>query len=271
MERELVDKMRLVLNLKRRIVGVKFIFIEEEYNDYKMEVYPFKGAVCGIVAQALKGNTYKAKCESFSCTGGRECLGLTSVASYVRAGKRFDEFRLYEDLAISRQVQEDLCYLDQKIYGLVAGPLEELEDSDVVLYLCDGWQMMRTIQGYTYHHGMAKNIGMIGNQGICSDLIARPFYKNDLNISCLCAGARTSTKAEDWEIGVGMPIHLFRDIAKGILITLNPATNEIKKKELKERMDQQDKYHFDIEFGKMYGSYSKKKKYPKELYEKELF
>ena len=271
MERELVEKMRLALNLKRRIVGVKFIFIEEEYNDYKMEVYPFKGAVCGIVAQALKGNTYKAKCESFSCTGGRECLGLTSVASYVRAGKRFDEFRLYEDLAISRQVQEDLCYLDQKIYGLVAGPLEELEDSDVVLYLCDGWQMMRTIQGYTYHHGMAKNIGMIGNQGICSDLIARPFYKNDLNISCLCAGARTSTKAEDWEIGVGMPIHLFRDIAKGILITLNPATNEIKKKELKERMDQQDKYHFDIEFGKMYGSYSKKKKYPKELYEKELF
>ena len=48
----------------------------------------------------------------------------------------------------------------------------------MVMLLCNGWQMMmRLIQGYTWHHGMAKNIGMIGNQGICADLVARPYMK----------------------------------------------------------------------------------------------
>ena len=71
-------------------------------------------------------------------------------------GNRFSTLRLYEDAAIARQVQQDLCFVDQRIYGVMTGPLEEMEDADVVMLLCNGWQMMRLIQGYTWHHGMAK-------------------------------------------------------------------------------------------------------------------
>ena len=146
-----------------------------------------------------------------------------------------------------------------------------MEETDVVMFLCNAWQMMRVVQGYTYHHGMAKNIGMIGNQGICADLVSRPYMMNDLNISVLCAGARINTKADDGELGAGMPMHLFWDIAEGVLVTVNPAMENQRKEALENRLENKDELGFEIEYGKMYASYAKDGKYPEQLYKKELF
>lgn len=271
MEKKLVQKFSIALGLKRKVIGIKFLFIQEEYQDFEGEEVKGKPSFCGLTAQAMEGKIMKGKYDSFGCQGGPEMLGMKKVPNYVRSGKQFETFRLYEDLAVSRQVQNDLCFIDQKIYGVAAGPLEKMEDADVVMFLCNAWQMMRVVQGYTYHHGMAKNIGMIGNQGICSDLVARPFLKNDLNISVLCLGARMNTHAEDGELGAGMPIHIFRDVVEGVIKTVNPATDNKRKKELEERIENISDMEFDLEFGKVYASYAKDMKYPEELYKKELF
>lgn len=271
MYQELVNECSIFLSLKRVIIGVRFLFVEEEYNDLDAEEFSLKSSLCALVAQTMKGKILKAKVDSFGCQGGPEMLGMKPVSNFVRSGRQFKEFGLYEDLAISRQVQNDLCFINQKIYGVEVGPLDEMEDADVVLFLCDSWQGMRVIQGYTFHHGMAKNIGMIGNQGVCSDLIARPYLKNDINLSMLCLGARTHTKAEDGELGIGMPVHLFPDVVKGIRETLNTATEGKRKKELQERLEQQNSVDFLIKYGEIYVGYDKKMKYPEELYKKELF
>lgn len=271
MEKDLVRKFSVALGMNRRIIGIKFLFIEEEYQDFDAEELSGKRTFCGMTAQAMEGKMVKGKSDSFGCQGGPEMLGMKKIPNYVKSGKQFETFRLYEDLAISRQVQNDLCFIDQKIYGVAAGPLDEMEDADIVMFLCNAWQMMRVIQGYTYHHGMAKNIGMIGNQGICSDLAARPYLMNDLNISVLCMGARMNTHADDGELGAGMPIHLFRDVAEGVLKTINPAMDNKRKKELQERVEKEDDLDFGLEFGKVYVSYAKNMKYSEELYKKELF
>ena len=91
-------------------------------------------------------------------------------------------------------------------------------------------------RGYTYHYGMAKNIGMIGNQGICSDLVARPYMKNDLNISVMCLGARMHTKAEDGELGIGMPIRMLWQLIEGVVNTINPSMEDKRKEDLLERL-----------------------------------
>lgn len=271
MKKELIEKLKIALDLKRQIVGVRFLFIEEEYVDYEAKEIENSPSFCGMIAQAMNGKTVKGRYDSFGCQGGPEMLGMKKIPNYVRSGKQFETFRLYEDMAIARQVQNELCFVEQKIYGVVAAPLDEMSEADVVLFLGNAWQMMRVIQGYTYHHGMAKNIGMIGNQGICSDLVSRPYMKNDLNISLLCVGARLNTRAEDGELGVGMPTHLFEDIAKGVLETINPAMENRRKEELQKRSQTKQNHDFELEFGKMYASYARDGKYPEDFYKKELF
>ena len=55
-------------------------------------------------------------------------LGMKTVSNYVKSGKQFATFRLYEDMAVAREVQNELCFVDQKIYGIV----NEYGISDVV-------------------------------------------------------------------------------------------------------------------------------------------
>lgn len=271
MEQALIKNFSAALGLQRQVVGIQFIFLREEYEALDVPEPTVKGTFCALTGKAMRGQMTKGKADSFRCQGGPEMLGMKPVCNYVSSGKQFTTFRLYEDSAIARQVQQDLCFVNQQIYGVLVGPLSEMEHADVVMFLCNAWQMMRVIQGYTYHHGMAKNIGMIGNQGICADLVARPYQLNDLNVSMLCSGARANTAAEDGEVGAGMPLHLFKDVAKGVIATVNPATEDVRKRQLLERLDSPQQLGFEIELGKMYASYAKDGPYPESLYKKDLF
>lgn len=271
MYKKYVDACDVILDLSRPVIGVKFLFISEEYDDYDADEFSTKNSFCAMVEKAMEGKILKAKQDSFGCQGGPEMLGMKPVSNFVRSGRQFNEFGLYADLAISRKVQNELCFVDQKIYGVAVGSLEMMEDADVVLVLATPWKVMRVIQGYTYYHGMARNIGMIGNQGICADLVARPYVMNDINVSVLCMGARLHLKADDGEMGVGMPVHLFPDVVNGLIRTLNMATDDRRKKELQERLKKKEDMNLSIDFGEIYIGYGKKMKYSEELYKKELF
>lgn len=272
MKEQEIKKLELALGFKREIVGIKFIFIQEEYENIPVKEMEKRNTFCGLTARAMNGELLKAKVDCFTCQGGPEMLGMKTVSNYVKSGKQFATFRLYEDMAVAREVQNELCFVDQKIYGIVVGPLKKMEDADVAMFVCSAWQGMRVIQGYTYHYGMAKNIGMIGNQGICSDLVARPYMKNDLNISVMCLGARMHTKAEDGELGIGMPIRMLWQLIEGVVNTINPSMEDKRKEDLLERLEEEkEDIGITVELGKMYGSYGKHMKYPEKLYEKELF
>lgn len=271
MDKKLLANFCITLNLKRSIVGIRFLYIKEEYDAIDAPEPSVKCTFCSLTGRAMKGEITKGKVDSFSCQGGPEMLGMKPVPNYVRSGKQFTTFRMYEDSAVARQVQHDLCFVDQKIYGVLVGPLEQMEQVDVVMLLCDAWQMMRIVQGYTYHNGMAKNIGMIGNQGICSDLVSRPYVCNDLNISMLCAGSRLSTNALDSELGAGMPPHIFEDIVRGVMATVNPAMEDNRKRALLKQLNEPEQLGFPIEMGRIYVSYARDGEYPEALYKQELF
>lgn len=270
MYNDLAKECKVVLNLKRQIVGVQFLYIKEEYDDCTAEQLSARMTTCGMASQAMKGKHVKATKECFTCQAGPHLMGMKPIPSFISSGREYYEFKLYADMAIARQAQSGLCAVNQKIYGVAMGPLESMERVDVVLFLCDAWQAMRVVQGYTYYHGRAQNIGMIGNQGVCSDLIARPYFMNDINISVLCMGTRLSTNAEDSEMGVGMPGHLFEDVVKGIRNTINEATEDKRKKELQKRLETEG-MEYPIEYGKIYVSNTNNMKYPEELYLKEFY
>ena len=156
MKEQEIKKLELALGFKREIVGIKFIFIQEEYENIPVKEMEKRNTFCGLTARAMNGELLKAKVDCFTCQGGPEMLGMKTVSNYVKSGKQFATFRLYEDMAVAREVQNELCFVDQKIYGIVVGPLKKMEDADVAMFVCSAWQGMRVIQGYTYHYGMER-------------------------------------------------------------------------------------------------------------------
>ena len=52
---------------------------------------------------------------------------------------------------------------------------------------------------------------------VSSDLVAKPFVRNDINVSLMCCGARTSTVSDEGELGIGMPVNMFEGVSEGIL------------------------------------------------------
>ena len=95
----------------------------------------------------------------------------------VESGQRYYSLNLYESRAVAKDVTKDISRIKQKIYGVQLGPLEQLEDADVAIFMVNAYQLMRVVQGYTYKWGIPKNLYMAGNQGGCAALTAAPFEK----------------------------------------------------------------------------------------------
>ena len=216
-----VNRITKALGLQRNVVGVRFLYFKHEYDNLKVAEYGRKTSYCMMVRHAMDGNRFKAYLGNFACRCAIEALGLDEEMECVESGQRYYSLKLYESRAIAKAVTKDISRIKQKIYGIQLGPLEQLEDADVVIFMLNAYQLMRVVQGYTYKWGVPKGLHMAGNQGVCADLTAGPFEDNNMNFSILCAGTRKMCSWGDDEIGVGLPIQQFEPLTEGIIQTMN--------------------------------------------------
>jgi uncharacterized protein (DUF169 family) len=235
------------LGLRHGIIGVKFIWLREEYE--KCPAKPLKGkiTVCAMAKKAMDGIWFKSKGENFGCLFGSYAIGINKPDLMDACGQSVAQCGLYEDYGISRQIMEGMRYLDHKVYGLEMAPLKEMREADIVIIMAEAYQIMRIMQGYAYKQGNPRNLCSVGNQAVCSDLIAKPFASHDINISFMCKGARLFTQCGDGEMAVAVPAGLFGILAEGILRTVNPVLNEGQKKELLNRLEKPDELGFLID------------------------
>lgn len=217
MENERITRITEELKLDRQITGVRFLVYKKDYETCTSEAFHGKLRLCGFVNKANHGACIKVKLENFSCTGGPNQSGMSPAPEKHISGQGMKHCGLYSDLSIAREICSSFQRIPQKIYGLEIAPLSKMEDADVVIILGMAEQIMRVIQGYTYHYGTPKPFVSVGNGAMCSDMVSKPFMRNDINLSLMCCGARTSTVSDPGELGVGMPSHMFRYIADGIL------------------------------------------------------
>ena len=212
-----VAKVADLLALQRRIVGVRFIPFELEYGRTDAAEIKGKGRLCAFVNKACHGDKLKVRRENFSCSGGPHQLGLKPVPELDGSGRLMSKCGLYSDYSIGREVTKSFMRISQEIYGLEIGPLAEMPEADVVVMLGMSEQMMKIVRGYSYHYGRPQNFVSVGNAAMCSDLVAKPFVRNDINVSLMCCGARTSTVSDEGELGIGMPVNMFEGVSEGIL------------------------------------------------------
>ncbi|SDK52321.1 DUF169 domain-containing protein [Natronincola ferrireducens] len=235
--KDIIKQLNYTLGLSRNIVGIKFIFTKEEFDSLDIKQVNYKMSYCNTVKLASKGKSFKANSDNFLCKASSRALGLMDVDNEVVSGRLYHSFNMYRSVGIAKNVQRNVTYVDHKIYGVVVGPLKEIEiKPDVIIMITNPYQAMRIVQGYSYDCGIPTNIKFTGNQGVCSECTATPYENNDINVSLLCANTRFAAKWDDNEMGIGMPYHIFETIANGIIKTLNPSEPNIKKRKIIEQI-----------------------------------
>ncbi|WP_432664992.1 DUF169 domain-containing protein [Wukongibacter baidiensis] len=247
-----LDQLNCCLDLKREIVGVKFIFTKEDFDAFDVKQVNNKMSYCNTVKLATRGKSFKANVDNFFCKASARALGLMDVNNDITSGRLYHSFRMYNSLGTAKGVQKHVTFIDHEIYGVVVMPLEKFDtEPDVVVMIVNPYQAMRVVQGYSYSYGVAKNVKFTGNQGLCSECTATPYETNDLNVSLLCANTRLAAKWSDEEMGLGVPFHMFNTIADGIMKTLDPSDPNSKKREIIERAKNRD-IDIDVNLGTSY-------------------
>lgn len=240
-----ITRVSKALGLENKILGLRFLVLEKEYKDSSAEEHEDL-SLCSLVKLACNGKSVKCNASTIGCDDAAYAIGLKEVPEYVYSGRKEFEDRKYLSKSIAFQVQNEKKYIPHEIYGAIISPLEEIENPDLVIVIATAKDMMRLTQGYSRYYGVNKNLLSIGVQGICSELVSKPFMNNDLNISLLSNCCRKLTDFSAGCMGASFPIHLAENIFKGILETVNLTENNIPKKKILERLDSPDELGFEI-------------------------
>lgn len=248
-----VDKAYGALDLDKRIVAMKFLFTQDEFDRTKAEKLDGKMSYCKMIFNAMtKGESVKADFDNFGCFGGARALGIVGIDEYYTSGRFFAPRGLYKDFATSHYVSERIARVPFQVKGIVIKPVEEFTTApDVVLIATNPRKMMRLIQGYTYHFGTCETFKMIGNQAICAEATADPFNKNDVNISCLCAGPR-SAGFSDEEMAMGIPFNKFDKLIDGLCKTITAVEHSDVKDQISARFEEKKIQDIPVIKGRSY-------------------
>lgn len=253
MKNKNVDKVRVLLNLSKRIIGVKFVDFKEDFELLDIPISEKKGSMCFHTREAMNGNLFKIIGSNVACDYGKYAVGLAKPDSTILEGRSLEYCGLSESNAIGKNTISSMKYIDHSLYGLILGPLDQMIAADIVVIVDYAETIMRVMQGYAYKFGNPENLSCFGNQAACADLISKPYSNNDINISLLCKGARLYGKFEKGELGVAMPINIFDSVAEGIAKTFSPVANVLEKKRVLKELDEDNDFRKDIDMSYSYG------------------
>ncbi|CDD07712.1 putative uncharacterized protein [Dorea sp. CAG:317] len=237
MKKEVIEfRTLLEFEKNRRLVGVKFLFSEQEYESLHVREATHQMFFCMMIKAATMGHSMKVKKEHIYCSAASEVLGFTEPCQEVRTGKQQYERNMYGTRDAALDIACDTPYLSHKVYGMCIQPLEVFEEKpDIVLAFCRPYTAMRIIQGYSYQYGMAKQIRFAGMGGICTELMARSYKNQDMNVSFLCSGTRFAGEWKDDEVGIAFPFKMFLQVLNGVRDTMNTFEPDDKKEEILQR------------------------------------
>ncbi|BEP28141.1 DUF169 domain-containing protein [Helicovermis profundi] len=248
-----VKKATIILNLKHHIIGVKLVDFKEDFDVLKISRTTKKNTICGHSRNAMDGMLFKAIREDVVCDYGSYALGLEKADKTILEGRSFQYCGLSENNTVGKDIAHSMKYVDMDVYGFVMGPLELMDDADVVIIADYAETIMRVMQGYAFKCGSAKNLSFYGNQAVCSDLISKPYNNNDINISLMCKGARAYGRFDKGELGISVPIGMFDALIDGLVQTITPVSNAKEKRRILEALDTPDELGVNIDITYTYG------------------
>jgi len=130
-----------------------------------------------------------------------------------------DQGRYYDQETARRAVTEMMAIQPPIMHGVFFYPPDftELElPPDVVVMSVRPVELTRFIQAHQYFTGHRWEVNIGGLRAVNSDLIARPYLTQKINISPYCLGARLIARYEPHRLGIGIPWREFSTLVKGM-------------------------------------------------------
>lgn len=234
-----IEILRLLLDAKREIVGIKLVNTQQEYNDFAAQECKGKMAYCQMVARASEGKLRKSTLVNHNCDGGTTALGLEASTPKIESGDEYFSYNLYETKAAARRLRsaiKGISYSESETYGVVTGPAQEYTQApDLVVLIVNSYQAMRVVQGYEYKTGKKPKLDLGAMQGMCSELTAYPLLSGEINVSVFCPSTRMLCKWSDDEMGVAIPFEWVTAVTEGVLGTAGTTDSPKKKEEMRKR------------------------------------
>lgn len=253
--KEMVNNLRILLDLDRAIVGVKIVKTIEEYNQYEGSELVSPISYCVAVKSATLGHAIKITSATSGCNGGNRALGFVPSGEEFFSGKSGCRLGLYMDEKVAAQVAHEIENLSPDSYGIIIKPLKNFENiPDVILIVSNTREAMRILQGYTYENGLTKGFKLSGNQAVCVEATSFPIITKELNISMFCAGTRHKAGWGVNELIIGVPIEKTKSLINGLKGTVNAIEYNDRKKEIEEGLKNIDSLDFEIDYSKTYFS-----------------
>jgi uncharacterized protein (DUF169 family) len=126
----------------------------------------------------------------------------------------------YQDVNTARKaVQAMVALTPATTEAVFLYPVDFEDESlipDVLVLSVRPVELTRIIQAHQYLTGQPTDATMGALRVVCSDLIARPFVSQQINIATYCLGARLIAKYEADRLGLGIPFEVFKDIVVGM-------------------------------------------------------
>lgn len=247
--------LEILLELKRKAVGVHFLFNKDDYE--KSEVPDRNSTIpyCTAVRNAAKGSSLKLNLSNFACLSAARALGLMETDADSLSGKRHSDMGVYENVLVSRNIAKDMVYCKHSVYGIEIRPLEDYKEykPDVIILITSPYNAMRVVQAHAYTKSQLKDIKMAGMQAVCQECTSYVYERNEINLSMLCSGTRCVGQWSKDELGVGIPFQQIDDIIYGLTQTINPMENNEDKKIIQTKLESAGKsLDFEIEYNKNY-------------------
>ncbi len=259
--REIAERLHILLDLERGAVGVKLVYGEEEYRQYKGRELARPLSYCVAVKCASCGHSIKMTRKMGGCFGGNRALGLSECNPEFKDGSGGYSLGLYESPRIAARVAGSVPICSSDTYGIIIKPLLEFEkEPDVVLLISNTREAMRILQGYTYTFGLSKGLQMSGNQAVCVEATVTPMFTKELNMSMFCSGTRYKACWKDSEVITGIPIEKAEGVVKGLFGTVNAIELDGRKREIEKGLMKLGDTALEINYGQTYFKTWKKEK-----------
>lgn len=266
-----IIKAYALLNIERKIVGVKLIKNKQEFDSYDVVNLLNPLSYCVAVKSASLGHRIKFDKLTSGCGGSTRALGLEKPADDFLDGTAPYRLGLFKDENVAKRAALETGNILSNTYGVLVQPVEFFsrnDKPDVVIAIGKPRELMRIIQGYTYNKGISKQFSMSGNQGVCVEATAYPLIHNTVNMSLLCSGTRFLAEWAEDEGAVGIPISLFSEVIDGIYNTVNAVEMDKRKSEISEELTLNNIECMEMEYGKTYYTEYEKEKREKRKNEK---
>lgn len=246
-------KLNGLLELQRKIVGVKLVRSKAEFDHYTALELSKPLHYCVAVKSAMAGHSLKLTRETAGCPGGSRALGLAEPPAQFFDGTNGRKMGLYKNETTAAGVAAAVPICPPSAYGVIIKPLEFFEhDPDVVLIAAVPRTIMRVLQGYTYNFGLPSGMHMSGNQAVCVECTATPFKTHGINVSMMCSGTRFRAGWKNTEAMVGLAFEKLAGTVKGIEYTVNPVESDQRKKQIAANLGKANKLDIEVEYGRTY-------------------